>query len=395
MVLIGLIVFLVISACAEYALWRCAIASARPRTKTVYVVASALVWAAFWSLAVAMWCGGLGTEAMRVFGLVLVVFLFNGIAKILAAVCRIICRRTRHEVAGRVTGAVLVVALAAVMLYGMTAGRTRFRLEYAAVASERVPAAFDGYRIAFFSDVHAGFLAGGERQLERLVALLNGVQADLVVCGGDLVNNDWRELDPATVTILSRIEARDGVVSVLGNHDLGIYMRDTVTVSREENIDRIVAAERAMGWCVLRDSSLFVVRGTDTLSVTGVNYPDELHHWSHERVNGDFDPSAAYWGVSPQTYNITVSHAPQVWDRIRAAGRGDLTLSGHVHSMQMKVRVGRWRWSPAAWMYDRWSGRYDEEGRTLYITDGIGCALLPMRIGARPEITVLELKRNL
>ena len=97
-------------------------------------------------------------------------------------------------------------------------------------------------------------------------------------------------------------------------------------------------------------------------------------------------------GVPAQGYNLTVSHAPQVWDRILEVGRGDLTLSGHVHSMQFKVRVGRWRWSPAAWLYDRWSGRYDEAGRVLYITDGIGCALLPMRVGTRPEITVLELK---
>lgn len=395
MILAGLIVMGVLAACGEYALWRCLTASGRPfRWRRGYVAVSALVWVAFWGLAVVMWGGWADAAVLRVLGYAMVLWLFNCMAKVLLAVCWVIGRRTGHVRVGIAIGSVLAAGLAVVMGLGMTTGLTRFRVERVTVASERLPEAFDGYRVAFFSDVHTGLLAGGDRQLERLVAQLNAVQADLVICGGDLVNNDYRELDSAAVAILSRIEARDGVMGVLGNHDLGIYMRDTVSVSREENIRRIVAAERAMGWRVLRDSTCCIVRGADTLAVTGLEYPEQLCGRSHERVDETYDPSAAYGDVSPAWYNITVSHAPQTWDALRALGRGDLTLSGHVHSMQMKLRVGRWRWSPAAWLYDRWSGGYDEQGQVLYINDGIGCALLPMRIGARPEITVLELKRK-
>lgn len=395
MILACTILFLVAAAGGEYALWRLMAASPRSRRwGRAYGWTMLAVWVLFLGMGVAMKCGWLAAEALRGFGILLVFSLFCGLAGLLLALGWGVGRRAGHATAGRVVAGVLVVVVAVVMLCGTTRGRTRLRVERETVASGRVPEAFDGYRIAFFSDVHTGFLAGGDRQLERLVTQLNGVQADLVVCGGDLVNTDYRELDSGAVAILSGIRARDGVVSVLGNHDLGIYMRDTLAVSREENIRRIVAAERAMGWRVLRDSSLLIVRGGDTLSVTGLDYPDELHDRSHGRVREPFDPSPAYRGGPVQGYNLTVSHAPQVWDRILEVGRGDLTLSGHVHSMQFKVRVGRWRWSPAAWLYDRWSGRYDEAGRVLYITDGIGCALLPMRVGTRPEITVLELKRK-
>jgi predicted MPP superfamily phosphohydrolase len=60
--------------------------------------------------------------------------------------------------------------------------------------------------------------------------------------------------------------------------------------------------------------------------------------------------------------------------------------------MQMAMRVGEWRLSPSMILYKRWSGLYSEAGRYLYINDGIGYAMYPMRIGARPEITLIELK---
>ena len=49
--------------------------------------------------------------------------------------------------------------------------------------------------------------------------------------------------------------------------------------------------------------------------------------------------------------------------------------------------------SPAQLIYTRWSGRYDEKGRTLYINDGTGYVAFPMRLGAWPEITLITLKR--
>ena len=102
--------------------------------------------------------------------------------------------------------------------------------------------------------------------------------------------------------------------------------------------------------------------------------------------------TATYRHVSDSTFNITISHTPQNWDEIRAAGKADLTLSGHVHAMQMKIHLGGKTWSPARWMYPRWSGLYTEDGKYLYINDGMGYVMYPMRIGAYPEITLITLR---
>ena len=86
-------------------------------------------------------------------------------------------------------------------------------------------------------------------------------------------------------------------------------------------------------------------------------------------------------------------HVPQLWKEVLARDFGDLTLSGHTHAMQLKIPLGEGRsWSPAAWLYEHWSGRYDLNDRTLYVNDGIGYVGYPMRIGAAPELTLITLK---
>ena len=60
--------------------------------------------------------------------------------------------------------------------------------------------------------------------------------------------------------------------------------------------------------------------------------------------------------------------------------------------MQLKLPIGRRGLSPAMFGYKRWSGLYHEQGRYLYINDGIGNVLFPLRVGAKPEITVITIK---
>ena len=99
-----------------------------------------------------------------------------------------------------------------------------------------------------------------------------------------------------------------------------------------------------------------------------------------------FDVSGIYENVPDSVFNITVSHLPQLWHSL--CSYSDLTLSGHIHAMQMKI-AGI---SPAALMYDEWSGLYERAEGKLYINDGIGSVGFFARIGARPEVTVITLK---
>ena len=84
---------------------------------------------------------------------------------------------------------------------------------------------------------------------------------------------------------------------------------------------------------------------------------------------------------------------------VRKESNIDLTLSGHTHAMQMEVDLFGKRFSPAVFRYRLWGGMYEDKSKDgnpmrLYVNIGDGEVALPMRIGAKPEVTVLTLKRK-
>lgn len=388
--------FILLGGYCEYYIWKSfSECGKRKWLRIVYGCFTAGIWVLTVLCMVYMWSAADVSNGFTKFlGVVLIVFLFNGAAKTVYVFLSLIGRLTGKRRFARTLSWIAVIILAGITVYGATAGRSRIRIENETFVSPRVPPAFDGFRIALFSDVHTGLLIGRDRVLKELVKTLDSLDADMVVSCGDIVNYDYRELDEEVLDILGGIQSRYGVYAVPGNHDMGIYIRDTVRHNPAESLQKIVAAQESLGWSVLRDTTVLLVEGSDTISVTGLDFPQELIHRSHARAAGTPDVSAAYKNTSPSVFNITLSHAPQMWDAVREAGSGDVTLSGHVHSLQMKISAGGWQWSPATWLYDRWSGAYREGDRLLYINDGIGYAMIPMRIGTRPEITLITLRRS-
>ncbi|MCM1151931.1 MAG: metallophosphoesterase [Alistipes sp.] len=290
------------------------------------------------------------------------------------------------------TGIVLGACIAFILTWGATAGRTVLKINRVEICSGRLPAGFDGLRIVQLSDIHLGTQLRPERELGRLVDSVNALHPDLVVFTGDLVNIRAAELDTTAMRVLSRLQAP--VYSVTGNHDTGTYIKNATAESAAENLAQLIERQEQMGWHVLQDTTLYLHRGGDSIALSGISYDPSLHGRRHSAGVRSPNAEAAYENVPADLYDITLVHLPQLWDQIVEAGYGDLTLAGHVHSMQMKIRLFGREYSPARWLYERWSGRYDENGRTLYINDGIASVGYPMRLGsARPEITLITLKR--
>lgn len=321
-------------------------------------------------------------------------FFLNALPKltyVLVSLPDLLVRRITHRTSRLFgyAGTALGLYVFTAMLWGGSVGRSRIEVRRVDITSPRIPAAFDGFRIVQFSDTHIGMLIHSDRILSRMVDTINALHPDIVVNSGDLVNSHVTELTPEIVSVLSGVRAP--VYSVLGNHDLGVYIHDTLKLSPEENVRRLLTLQRQMGWIPLVNESRFLTRGTDRITISGVNFPANYKLNGHASSMCGVDLERTFDGVPDSLYNITVSHAPQLWDNLLVAGKSDLTLAGHVHSMQMKFRLGKWAWSPARWMYVRWSGLYEEGNRQLYINDGIGYVLYPMRIGTYPEVTLIVL----
>ena len=293
----------------------------------------------------------------------------------------------------RRTGLAAAAAVFAALVIGVTAGRTSLRVSRTEVCSPALPATFDGLRIAQFTDLHIGTLVDPDREMRALVDSLNALRPDLVIFCGDLVNIRYTELDSTAMRLLGGIRSRYGTFSITGNHDTGNYVRDTLSLPPATNIAALVERQRAMGWRVLDNETVYLRRGDDSIALSGISYDRSLARQRHDRTLPGYDFGTTYRDVPQELYNITAAHIPQLWEQILDAGYGDLTLSGHVHSMQCKIRLFGRAFSPAQLMYRHWSGPYEKQGRTLYVNDGIGYVGFPMRIGANPEITLFELRR--
>ena len=291
----------------------------------------------------------------------------------------------------RRTGYAVAAGLTLFFLWGATWGRTSIRVSEVEICSDRIPEAFDGYRFVQISDIHVGTIVRPEHDLARLAECINSLHPDAVFFTGDLVNIRAEELDDRTRPLLRQIEGP--VWSVTGNHDVGTYIKDSVRFPAAVQAREVVARQRSMGWRVLEDTTVYLRRGADSISLTGISFDPALRDRRHDRNLPAPALGRAYAGVPDSLFNITLVHLPQLWGQILETGHGDLTLSGHVHSMQFKIRPWGRGWSPASWIYEHWSGRYDADGRTLYVNDGTGYVAYPMRLGAWPEVTLFTLKR--
>jgi len=230
-----------------------------------------------------------------------------------------------------------------------------------------LPASFENFRIVQVSDVHHSSLVSLE-EVRRVAELAGQARGDMVVLTGDYTTARRRYIEPCAET-LGTLSAPAGVWAVLGNHDH--YTDGELT--------RRALVRRGIG--VLDNTHTEITRGGDVLQLAGID------DWSW----GYADWARAVGKLDPRRPSLLLSHEPQVFDLPETAGVS-LILSGHTHGGQVSLPfVG----APARFLdeFKYLRGRYERAGTQLYVSRGTGVVGLPIRLGARPEIAVLRLRR--
>ncbi|MDR0605560.1 MAG: metallophosphoesterase [Bacteroidales bacterium] len=268
------------------------------------------------------------------------------------------------------------------ILYGSFIGHTIIRVKHIIIETERIPAPFDGFRIIQFSDTHLGTFGNKTKFIKRVVDKINEQKPDMVAFTGDLINNHTSELLPF-MSVLSQIKAKYGVYSVLGNHDYGDYYRWKNKNEKTDNLNRLITCQKEMGWILLNDESQYIYVGNDSIAIAGVQ------NWGDPPFKQYGDLQKAYKDIDTNVFTVLLSHNPIHWRaEVLPLTAIDLMLAGHTHAAQ--VRIGNL--SPAKLRYDEWAGLYHAENRYLYVNQGLGSVFFPIRVGAHPEITLIELK---
>lgn len=277
------------------------------------------------------------------------------------------------------------------MWYGAFMGRYAIDTVEVTIESSRIPKQFDGFRIVQFSDAHVGTWGTDTTFVSALVDSINNLKPQAIVFTGDIVNRKTDEIKPF-ISVLSRLQAPYGVYSIMGNHDYGDYCNWHSEELHQANTRQLRKIQNDMGWHLLSDEHVWLKSGSDSIALAGVE------NWGEPPFPSYGNLDKAIEGLSGNDYTILLTHNPMHWHMIvRENPKVDISLSGHTHAMQMRIRTPWADYSPSALIYPEWQGlhehhRSDGSKSKLYINIGCGEVGFPARIGAAPEITVITLK---
>lgn len=270
------------------------------------------------------------------------------------------------------------VLLAALLLWALWANKA-LALHQIPLASDHLPAAFAGLRIAHLSDLHNARFG---RENRRLLDKLAQAQPDLIVLTGDLIDARWTNLDRA-LAFAVRAAGLAPTYYVPGNHEARLPAAQ---------YQRLRQGLTAVGVTVLEHERVTLTRGGDRLTLLG------LADQAFARTQGDHRPAAQLAAEALEAlqtaedgYTILLVHRPESFPVYAALG-ADLVLSGHTHGGQVRLPGLGGLFAPSQGFFPRYdAGLYRQGQASLVISRGLGNSLAPLRLNNRPEVVVLTL----
>ena len=282
-------------------------------------------------------------------------------------------------------GIILWIILLSAVLSGTLRGRFKTTTENVTIKIEGLHEDLEGFTIVQVSDLH---LSGFHRHAGYLQDVIKGIESykpDLIVNTGDFVNYSWREFEQND-TILVKAKGKYGQYAILGNHDIGTYMKSSGSSDIDTNVARMTRLISLSGYNVLNDNNKIIKVGNSKLGLAGVITKGRHTHIIHGNLE------KALEGLDSADFKLLLSHDPNHWDlSVKNKTDVDLTLSGHTHGMQMGIITKKVKWSPSRYYYQEWNGLYTDGDQYLYVNRGLGILGIPFRIGMPPEITVIKL----
>ena len=253
--------------------------------------------------------------------------------------------------------------------YPFCVERHIFQVNTYRIPVPNLPPKFDGYRIAQLTDLHHGFLMP-QTVVEKIIHKTNTLQKDLIVCTGDYIleRNATKQIDTVWPQLM-KLNANDGVYSVLGNHD------------------HWGSTDRSLYWLEksgqsIRHKAVPIIKGDERIWIGGAG----------DYMEDDLGIDDAFQHVPDSECKVLLSHNPDSADTVYNT-QIDLMISGHTHGGQVNIPfIGPPILPVKNKLYS--SGFIRTEGTNLYISRGLGWAMIPVRFNCLPEISVLRLVRD-
>ena len=259
-------------------------------------------------------------------------------------------------------------AAASFFLLGTFFARRSPRVLPVDVFMQNIPKGLDGFKIAQISDLHIGYAIKKEF-VEKVVATVNGLEADAVVLTGDIGDGEAKLLRESTEP-LGRLESKQGTYYVTGNHEYYWGADDWVNELRNLKITPLLGEHRLLE----KNGGRLLLAGVADRSA------------EHFKPGSPVKPEDALKGAPPSDCKILLTHQPSGAPESEAAGF-DLQLSGHTHGGQFLP------WTLLARFFHPHLAGLGRCGKMwIYVNRGTGYWGPPVRLGSPSEITLLTLR---
>jgi uncharacterized protein len=341
-------------------------------------IVSAL-WVAMWGAFLSILVGGIGGRFlprrltlvptwvgflwMGAFGLLLVTALASDV--LVALLSLVLERKPEWR---QLQALAIPLLVGPVFLLGVRAARGTPRVEKLTVPVKGLGPELDGFRIVQITDIHIGETLRREH-LERIVRVVNGLNADAVAVTGDLVDGTPRRLTH-DIAPLADLKGKHGVYFVTGNHE---YYHGGPAWERH------VAK---LGLTVLHNEHRVVEAGASKLVIGGV--PDlEAGNFLPDHAP---DAKKAFEGAPEKAPRVLLAHQPRFARKAQGLDI-QLQLSGHTHGGQIFPFMYFVRLQQPVIKGFRvlW-------GVPVYTSKGTGYWGPPVRVGTSCEVTEITLR---
>ena len=276
---------------------------------------------------------------------------------------------------------IIALAVVATILLGLiiwTAwGNTALELNHYTISSDRLPEAFDGYRIAHVSDLHNTEMG---KDNEKLLDMLQEADPDIIAITGDIIDSRNTDIDVALQFTKDAMEIAP-CYYVTGNHE-----------ARVSEYDELKEGMIELGVVVLEDGRIELEQSGETITLLGVKDPsfqtDYLFGDSETVMQNKLQEIVN----EEDTYTILLSHRTELFE-VYTESKVDLVLSGHAHGGQFRLPFVGGLVAPNQGLFPKYdAGLYTEENTNMIVSKGIGNSILPFRFNNKPEVILIELQ---
>lgn len=261
-----------------------------------------------------------------------------------------------------------------------------FVLEEKKIRIDKLPGEMKGLTIALISDVHSGpFMEHG--QMKHYCDYINDMRPDLIFIPGDITNTRKTE-SKEFASAFRDLKAKYGIYATMGNHD---YFSDPDYITEVlRNESPITVLRNGFSGIKINGRDLMII-GTDDTRDSG----NGSNHVLAKYISDTIGKSEAYLEENKIDVStvpkLLLAHKPYMFDEISGMNF-DMMFSGHTHGGQIVfLKYADLNVSIAASVNKYISGLYENNGRKMYVSRGLGTVGLPIRLNCPPEITKITL----